>query len=107
MFPGEEDFGLTPVEAQACGSAVLAYGAGGVLETVSAGGEHPTGMFFSEQTAAGLVGAVERFEAGGGFKAEDMRASALRFTWAGFREGMGRAIGQVLEKQTHTGLTTA
>jgi len=59
IFPGVEDFGITPLEAQTSGRPVLAYRAGGALETIQ---ENSTGLFFNEQTAESLVDAVERFE---------------------------------------------
>ena len=59
IFPGLEDFGIVPVEAQACGRPVVCYGAGGALETVSDG---VTGVHFRPQTARGLMEAVERQE---------------------------------------------
>ena len=59
IYAAEEDFGIVPVEAQACGTPVIAYGKGGVLETVIEG---ETGYFFQEQNAASLVQAVETFE---------------------------------------------
>ncbi len=55
IFPGEEDFGIVPVEAQACGRPVIAYGRGGVLETVV---PNATGVFFTEQTPDALAAAV-------------------------------------------------
>lgn len=58
VFPGEEDFGLTPVEAQASGRPVIAYGAGGALATVVEG---TTGLFFYEQTSEALAEAVLAF----------------------------------------------
>lgn len=62
IFPGEEDFGIVPVEAMASGRPVIAYGRGGVLDSVVDG---ETGVFFREQTVEALVDAVERFEASG------------------------------------------
>jgi glycosyltransferase involved in cell wall biosynthesis len=59
LFPGEEDFGIVPVEAMAAGCPVIAYGAGGALETVLDG---ESGLFFREQNAASLLDAIERFE---------------------------------------------
>ena len=95
LFPGTEDFGLTVVEAQACGAGVIAYGAGGARETVVEG---VTGVFFEEQTAAGLRGAIERFE-GMRFEAAACRENAMRFTWAGFREGMYKVVAEMTSKQ--------
>jgi glycosyltransferase involved in cell wall biosynthesis len=57
LFPGEEDFGLVPLESMACGSPVIAFRAGGALETVRDG---VTGTFFDEQTPASLGHAIER-----------------------------------------------
>lgn len=63
IFAAEEDFGLLPVEAQACGTPVIAFGKGGALETVRGLNQtDPTGLFFSEQTVPALVHAVRAFE---------------------------------------------
>lgn len=64
VFAAEEDFGITPVEAQACGTPVIAYGKGGALETVldSLDPGRATGLWFAEQTMESLVEAIERFE---------------------------------------------
>ncbi|SKA76592.1 Glycosyltransferase involved in cell wall bisynthesis [Caloramator quimbayensis] len=59
IFPGEEDFGITPVEAQACGRPVIAYGKGGTLETIIEG---KTGIFFYKQDAESLIEAIQKFE---------------------------------------------
>lgn len=59
IFPGEEDFGITPVEAQCCGRPVIAYGKGGALETVK---NNETGIFFDEQSTDSLKAAVKQFE---------------------------------------------
>jgi glycosyltransferase involved in cell wall biosynthesis len=63
LFAADEDFGILPVEAQACGTPVIAYGKGGVLETVIEVGAGRTGAFFHEQTPAAIAGAVGRFDA--------------------------------------------
>lgn len=59
IFAAREDFGIVPVEAQACGTPVIAYGKGGSLETVV---DKQTGLFFEEQTPDALIKAIERFE---------------------------------------------
>ena len=63
LFAADEDFGMVPLEAQACGRPVIAYGAGGSLETVRGSGPQPTGLYFEQQTAASLAEAILRFEA--------------------------------------------
>jgi glycosyltransferase involved in cell wall biosynthesis len=87
IFAAEEDFGITPLEAQACGTPVIAFGAGGALETVRGVGEtSPTGLFFEAQSAAAIAQAVLRFEReGGAIRADDCRANALRFAPERFR----------------------
>ncbi len=64
VFAAEEDFGITPVEAQACGTPVIAYGKGGSLETVKGidRAEDPTGVFFEEQSVPSICKAIKRFE---------------------------------------------
>ena len=64
VFAAEEDFGITPVEAQACGTPVIAYGRGGALETVRSKDDssEPTGVFFREQTVDSICETVEKFE---------------------------------------------
>ncbi|MFP1890929.1 glycosyltransferase family 4 protein [Lonsdalea quercina] len=82
VFAAEEDFGISPVEAQACGTPVIAFGKGGALETVRPlGVDKPTGLFFEQQTAASLCQAVNDFEQlDGKLLAEDCRVNALRFS---------------------------
>ena len=63
VFAAEEDFGITPLEAQACGTPVIAYGKGGVLETIRGlDDEQPTGVFFAEQSIQAIQAAVISFE---------------------------------------------
>jgi len=94
VFAACEDFGIVPVEAQACGTPVIAYGRGGALETVR-GGEHshPTGLFFDAQTVPSLVAALDAFEADGAqIRAKDCRANALRFDAARFRRDLSAFV---------------
>ncbi len=81
IFPGEEDFGIVPVEAQACGCLVIAYGHGGALETVL---ENETGIFFHEPKEESLRKAVERFEQTE-LDPESARKNAERFSKERFR----------------------
>lgn len=83
VFAAEEDFGISPVEAQACGTPVIAYGKGGVLETIVEVGasDHPTGLFFEHQQPQAIVSAVEHFERHRELiEPRHCRANALRFS---------------------------
>ena len=88
IFPGEEDFGMTPVEAQACGKPVIAYGRGGVLESVVPfPKEKATGVFFHEPTAESLLQAIDLFERNRDrFDPQEIRNNALPFDQKNFRE---------------------
>ncbi len=88
VFPGEEDFGLTPLEAMASGRPVVAYAAGGALETVVDG---VTGVFFHEQTVASLAAALASLRPGAFYPAA-LRAHAARFDVAGFKTRMGQFV---------------
>jgi glycosyltransferase involved in cell wall biosynthesis len=77
VFPGIEDFGMVPVEAMASGKSVIAFGAGGALETIVEG---KTGTFFREQNAASLVRAVRDFEASAPLDPVVIRNHALRYS---------------------------
>lgn len=90
VFAAEEDFGIMPVEAQACGTPVIAFGRGGALETVVDG---VTGAFFHAQTAEALVEAIQRFENGPQPSAQACRDNALRFTPAHFQQSFLTACG--------------
>lgn len=99
LFPGEEDFGITPLEAAAAGRPVIAYGRGGVLDSVREG---ETGLFFGKQDVTSLVEALERFERidGSTWSAERLRAQASLFSEERFLEELSAFIQHVLEEQT-------
>jgi glycosyltransferase involved in cell wall biosynthesis len=87
LFAAEEDFGIAPVEAQARGVPVIAFGRGGALETIH-GLDHdaPTGVFFGQQSENAIVEAVRRFEANANrIEPVACRANAERFTGRVFR----------------------
>ncbi|CAB1212567.1 glycosyltransferase family 4 protein [Serratia liquefaciens] len=94
VFAAEEDFGITPVEAQACGTPVIAYGKGGSLETVRPYGvTNPTGVFFDEQTASSLNDAVLKFETiKDQILSVDCRNHAVKFSSERFRNEMADYI---------------
>lgn len=102
VFAAEEDFGITPVEAQACGTPVIAYGKGGSLETVRGlGVPQPTGVFFEEQTAAQVMAAVSRFEnEGGAIQAANCRKNAVRFSPESFRKKLQQHVDNKLHQNT-------
>ena len=81
LFAADEDFGMVPLEAQACGRPVIAYGAGGSLETVRGVGAEPTGAYFPEQTAEAAAAAILRWEQEGEarFRPKNAREWAARF----------------------------
>jgi glycosyltransferase involved in cell wall biosynthesis len=91
VMPMVEDFGITAVEAQAAGTPVLAYGAGGALETVRNG---RTGLHFTSQSPAAINEAVARLEHHD-FDPAVLRAHAARFSAASFRQGMRRALAEL------------
>lgn len=93
-FPGEEDFGIVPLEAQACGVPVVAFGRGGALESVIEG---QTGVYFHETTPQSLVDAVRRFEAGQ-WREAACRANARRFSREGFLERIAAAVRGALHR---------
>jgi glycosyltransferase involved in cell wall biosynthesis len=93
LFPGEEDFGITPVESLACGRPVIAFAKGGALETVTP----QTGLFFHAQTPEALTVALQRFDSfEKRFSPAAARERASAFTRARFLEAMRREVEAVL-----------
>lgn len=88
VFAAEEDFGILPVEAQACGTPVIAFGKGGVLETIRPYGiDKPTGVFFSEQNIQSIIDSVDYFEKiREDISPFDCHDNAMRFSDERFRE---------------------
>ena len=98
IMPGEEDFGIVPVEAQACGRPVVALGRGGALETVTEG---ETGVLFAESTAESLGDALTRLERMS-FDATRIRASAERFSRDHHARAMQAVIGDTVSAPVGT-----
>jgi glycosyltransferase involved in cell wall biosynthesis len=102
LFPGEEDFGIVPVEAQACGTPVIAYGRGGATETIiTPPAADPTGLLFEEQTIDSLIAALERFErAPERFTAQAARRQAQRFGGQRFAQQFFDVVDQIVRPET-------
>ncbi len=92
LFPGDEDFGIVPIEALACGMPVIALGRGGVAETV----DDAVGRTYDEPTSAGLRAAIDEWEAGGcRFEAVEARRRAEALSLEVFRDRILGLIGEV------------
>jgi glycosyltransferase involved in cell wall biosynthesis len=90
IFAADEDFGIMPVEAQACGTPIIAFGKGGATETVVPG---KTGLFFKEQTAAAIAEAVRQFEdCEDQFDAGEIRENSERFRPEVFLKSMASIV---------------
>jgi glycosyltransferase involved in cell wall biosynthesis len=94
VFAAKEDFGILPVEAQACGTPVIAYGEGGALETVI---ENKTGIFFKEQTVESLAEAIGKFEkVQNKFNPHEIRKNAERFNKNRFKREFKELVEQLI-----------
>jgi glycosyltransferase involved in cell wall biosynthesis len=98
VYMAEEDFGIAAIEAQSAGLPVIAYGRGGLAETVvpldeNLNGMHPTGLFFKEQKADFLIEAIAKFEVKEKeFSPEHIRRNALRFSRQEFKSNIQKLI---------------
>lgn len=101
VFAAEEDFGIVPVEAQACGTPVIAYGKGGALETVQSvdNSVQPTGVFFWQQTCKSLINAIQQFEVlENKLSYKSCRINAERFGSKIFRDNLKKFIESTLKE---------
>jgi len=96
VFAAEEDFGIIPVEAQACGTPVIAFGKGGALDTVVDG---KTGVLYEKQTIDSLTSAIDRFEnISTTLKSENIREHSMQFSNEIFRENFENYVEEKLQK---------
>ncbi len=102
VFAAEEDFGIAPIEAQSCGTPVIAFGKGGALETIRGlDARNPTGVFFGEQSISSLITAVGEFEREHRrISADACRENAQRFSIAAFNVQFRNFVQRALARQT-------
>ncbi|MCK5465987.1 glycosyltransferase, partial [Candidatus Parcubacteria bacterium] len=94
IFPPEEDFGITPLEAMASGRSVIAFKGGGALETVI---KNKTGMFFAEQTPQSIIEVVKNFNSDK-FNSEEIREYALGFDKEIFKKKIEKFVEEEYKK---------
>lgn len=102
VFAAEEDFGITPVEAQACGTPVIAFGKGGALETVNSDLlNKPSGLFFTQQSINSIIDAVNKFENQSDlYLPQNCRNNALKFSDSRFREELNKYVSHKWETRS-------
>ena len=103
LMPGEEDFGIVPVEAQACGTPVVALGRGGAVETVQDG---RTGVLYPDPGPEALAGAIDRLRRLR-FNEDELRRNSVRFSRGRFRENLRTALDAALRGLGQAGLADA
>jgi glycosyltransferase involved in cell wall biosynthesis len=102
VFAAQEDFGIAPVEAQACGTPVIAYAQGGATESVVDG---RSGIFFSEQSVDALIAAIQQFERREArFNVAEIRASAARFGAERFKQQFRACVEAQISQPTRVDL---
>ncbi len=105
VFPGEEDFGIVPLEAMACGRPVIGFGSGGLMETVIDG---VTGVFFTQPDTQSLAAAIERFEMEESrFSPDRIRDHAVQFDEALFETRVKAHLSSLLETSSKSDLLTS
>jgi glycosyltransferase involved in cell wall biosynthesis len=98
VFAAEEDFGIMPLEAQACGTPVIAYGEGALRETLQPVEGKPTGVLFDRQDAQSIAGAIRAFEREATITPQACRENALRFAAPRFRAQFAERLRAVLAR---------
>jgi len=100
LFPGEDDFGIVPVEAAACGKPIVALAAGGALETII---QHTTGEFFTKPTVESLIGVLEHFDPGK-YKPENCRKQAEKFSKEHFMTDFANFVEKKWKEKENAGI---
>jgi glycosyltransferase involved in cell wall biosynthesis len=104
LFPGDEDFGIVPIEALACGAPVIALGRGGVAETV----DDVVGRAYAEPSADALIDVLDRWEASGRpYDPAEARRRAEALSLGVFRERLLALIGEVATRRAGRGVPPA
>jgi len=99
LFAAEEDFGITTVEAQACGTPVIAFGKGGTQDIIRPGAQPQTGILFDAQTPEAIIDALGRFEAiEAQLSPAACRENALRFSEERFQQAMRQVVDEAIAK---------